>query len=557
MEQTAGGGKSRAAEVIKKILPAAILILCEIFFFRNILGNGNMPGDRGDGRLTNLITEHWWQVFRGNEKITDLRMFFPVGNDLGYSDMFFGYGLVYSVFRLFGADMFLAYKITLILFHCAGTAAMYILLKKTLNLSAVWSLFGTLAFSFSNAMGHMMGCTQLMSVSWLPLLLILSIGFARNFGNRDKRNVYAYLLIVNFALLTYTCWYVAFFTGMYCLVFAAVHVVRTKLSGKHMTPVIEEWVKVLGMDLAGYVFLMIALSVPFLLIYLPIMSDPAAYDYGKLVPMLPMPIDFFNVPKTNLVLGGLLSRIFFSSDRELECGFSLVLFGVFALGSLLLIKFSGRLSEEKKRSGFMIVTAFLSVIICMLLITKLGLAGQALWSFVYYIIPGAKSISAVSRFMLWLSFPAAVAAAYCADALCGMYENKKKLLDGVSYALLLLLFLSNIDKAGVSASWNADSEREFISGIAAPPEDAQCFYITDSARSSEPDYVYQVDAFEIATVYGISTINGCNNLTPSGWDGIGNVNGDDYESNVKRWIEQNELTSVYAYDRANNTWTCG
>lgn len=68
-----------------------ILILSEIFFFRNILFNNSLIGDRGDGRLTMLITEHWYRFLQGLEKINDLGIFYPAENTLACSDMFLGY----------------------------------------------------------------------------------------------------------------------------------------------------------------------------------------------------------------------------------------------------------------------------------------------------------------------------------------------------------------------------------------------------------------------------------------------------------------------------------
>ena len=94
-----------------------ILILSEIFFFRNILFNNSLFGDLGDGRLTMLITEHWYRFCCGLEKINDLGIFYPVENTLAYSDMLLGYGIIHSIFRFCGLDMFISYKITLILVH--------------------------------------------------------------------------------------------------------------------------------------------------------------------------------------------------------------------------------------------------------------------------------------------------------------------------------------------------------------------------------------------------------------------------------------------------------
>ena len=103
----------------------SLLLFCEIFFFRNVLFNDSLFGDFGDARLTMLITEHWYRFLQGLEKINDLGIFYPAENTLAYSDMFLGYGIIHSFFRFCGFDMFISYKITLILVHIFGVFSLF------------------------------------------------------------------------------------------------------------------------------------------------------------------------------------------------------------------------------------------------------------------------------------------------------------------------------------------------------------------------------------------------------------------------------------------------
>ena len=157
-----------------------ILIFCELFFFRKVIINNNLIGDRGDGRLTTIITEHWYNFFTGKEKFGELAMFYPISNVLSYSDLFFFYGIIHSCFRFLGMDMFNAYKYTLILIHLIGTVSMFYLLYKKLNLQIIWCLFGTIAFSFSSTYSLNLGHTQLGAYSMLPILMTLMICFFKN-----------------------------------------------------------------------------------------------------------------------------------------------------------------------------------------------------------------------------------------------------------------------------------------------------------------------------------------------------------------------------------------
>ena len=51
--------------VLYAVSAIVLLCVCEWFFFRKMYGSALLFGDTGDGRLTMLITEHWYHVFRG------------------------------------------------------------------------------------------------------------------------------------------------------------------------------------------------------------------------------------------------------------------------------------------------------------------------------------------------------------------------------------------------------------------------------------------------------------------------------------------------------------
>ena len=74
-------------ELIIDAFAMLFLLAGELYFFRNIIGTGQLISDGSDGRLTMLIAEHWYNVFRGRASIMDMGMFYPAKNTLAYSDM--------------------------------------------------------------------------------------------------------------------------------------------------------------------------------------------------------------------------------------------------------------------------------------------------------------------------------------------------------------------------------------------------------------------------------------------------------------------------------------
>lgn len=546
----------------KKIVETAFIIIsllfCEWFFFRNIVftGTGALISDRADGRLTMLLTEHWWNFFNGKEKFSEIAMFYPADDVFGYTDLFLGYGILHSLLRAIGLNIFVAFKWMLILTHIFGTFTTYYLLNRKLSVKFGWSIFGTMAFCFSDTYARFLVHTQLNAVAYLPLLLILLVGFIENYKTRYKRNIYAYCMIGWFVLLTYNSWYVACFTGLFSLFFIIVYLICIKKNKINVLSLIIQNIKYIWKDLIGYFLYMVVLFIPFIKIYLPVMKKSSGYNYYDCVMYMPEIADIINVSEGNFMLGGIIKKLDYAGrgySFEVVEGFSVILLGLF-IGSIFLFKrhYAGHQSENDVIKIGVIKALYISVIIGLFSIVRLSANGISMWRLIYMVVPVVRSMRAVARFWLWLSFPMAIVTAYSLDRYFPTCRSNKK--NCIIVVSILLVFVSNINKAGVSTSWNDYSELAFIENIAKKPEDAKSFYIIDSAKTGDPGYIYQLDAFEIANHLNLKTINGYSGQSPEDWDGIWDVCSSEYESAVFDWVDKNQLENVYAYDRAENVW---
>lgn len=550
--------------MLKVTAAFVILTFCEWFFFRNILGSGYdvLIGDRGDGRLTTLLTEHWWKFFTGKEKFSEIAMFYPAEDVFGYTDLFLGYGIVHSFLRLAGLDMFEAYKWTLIFIHYMGTVLMYYLLRKTFRIHFGWALFGTLAFSFSDTYARHLCHTQLGAMSMLPLLLILFIGFVRHFEDRKRRNLYAYTFIAWFVLITYNSWYIAYFTGMFCLVFLLVYLITLKRYKIAVFCYLKEQIRYAYKDIIGYLVFLIVLYIPFIQVYLPALNVSSGYSYKLCSSFLPELIDMLNVSEGNWISGWISQKLQLADrgyNGEVIMGFSIILLAWFmVLGWVNHKKTRAAatgLTDSEKYSALLADTIFVTILVCLLLVIRLGSNGVSLWGIVYHMIPMAKSVRAVARFFLWLSFPMAVITACLANKY--IHLRRAGFQAAISACAVILIFLSNINTEGVNAYWNHSYEKEFLEGMPTPPADAEVFYIIDTAQTGAPAFIYQLDAFEIATWFDIKTINGYSGQLPPDWASLGlsDVTSDTYEENMAVWIDKYDLEHVYAFDLATCTWT--
>ena len=529
----------------------AFLLFCEWFFFRNIIMTDGLIGDYGDGRLTMLITEHWFHVFSGKAAVPDLGIFYPATNTLAYSDMLLGYGIIHSMLRSIGMDIFYAYKATLMLVHLMGTFTTFYLLKRSLRTSFTWALFGTVAFSFTSTYSIHFGHTQLAAISILPLVVIFVTAFFKNLERRATRTLYAVLSILTLALILYTSWYIAFFTALFTV--TCILLLICTMGWQQFLSASKNFLKQLGPDLVFYIIFAAALTVPFGLLSLPVLRMSGGFGGYGYRAFSPEFIDIINVSTANWLLGPLMRRAGLDHrgySFEVMEGFNIVLLFAFAVLAYRVHKLN---AKEKPRHYPLYVALFLSVVIGIFSVIRLSSNGISLWLFVYKFFPAGRAIRAVGRYFFYLSLPMAVVTAVMGDCL---WKAKKRSVWTV-VLLLVLVFVANIHIDGVSSHprWTRQKWTDFINGIAAPPNDCKVFCIVNPGKDTPP-WAIQLDAHQIADRFGINTINGYSGNSPAGWGGIWEAGGDRsaYEGAVSRWILRNGLENVYAYDEGNNVW---
>ena len=575
-EEIAGIKRKKTVELI---IVFTVLIFCEVFFFRNIIGNDNLIGDNADGRLTALLAEHWWNFFRGREAFKELAMFFPNDEVIGYTDLLLGYGIIHALYRLLGIDLYNAYKLTLISVHIIGTSTMYYLLRRKLHCRPEWALFGTIGFCFSNALSIHIGHTQLCAICFLPVLLILFIGFAQNFRDIRKRNLYAYSCIFWFVLLTYNSWYIACFTGVFVLLFIIILLAMMKKDGASLINIFKTGTRLIWKDLIGYFVFTVILYIPFLNIYLPAMSK-TLYGYKGIVIYMPEFSDLINVTEDNFMMGWLVKLLNLEArnqSKEVTQGFSIILLAVFFWMFAVILKkqlvFQNKRWSRNQGEAYslteeiLIKSIFVTVIISILSIIRIDSNGTSLWHLVYAIVPVVRSMRAVARFWLWLSFPISVITAYCANKYFKMVKAQKFCKCAPTVIILVLLFISNIHLSGVYSDWNASDEYDFLNKVRQPPQNIESFYIVNLKKAfyivnlkkeREGKGYYQaighLDAFDIATHYSTKTINGYSGQIPEGWGNIWDISSEAYERGIFEWVVDNGLKNVYAYDERNNSW---
>ena len=528
--------------------PFFAIIVLELFFFRNMLFNGKLFGDDGDGRLTMLLTEHWWRFFCGKENFSDTLMFFPASGTMGYSDLFFGFGLIHSLFRFVGFDVYISYKFTLMVLHVFGSLSFFYLLNKKLRINLFWSFFALLSFSYSTVFANVgFGHSQLSAISFLPFFVIFLSNIIEKWQSRRHRNLNITFLILTYALILYTAWYIAFFTALFCLVLLVVYL---SLLAKNKFSPLNKIKTILFSDIKGDIFIffifVLFVFIPFLKIYLPILKNSGGYGYSP--EYMPQVADLINVTAENKLFGNIISYSKLSSG-ESATGFSILVLVFFLLSYYI---FNEKNKQLTLRTTF-IKSIFISVIVSIILCLKLHSNGASFWLIVYNFIPGGKSIRAVGRFLFFLSFPLSVSI-----ALCGSYfENRLSLWKRIAFGSVILccLFVFQARKGGCITRWGRSKSLSSLSTVPVPPRSVKAFFIFNDENDSRPIPYKQLDACEIANHFGVPTLNGYSGTNPKDWDGIWAIDSPNYIDAINRWLSINDISNgVYAYDSVKRFW---
>ena len=544
-------------EFLKNLFVIFLIFLGEFVFFRNVIGHDYLIGDNGDGRLTMLLTEHWYNFFCGREAFTELAFFYPDTTVLGYTDMFLGFGLVHSVLRFIGLNMFVAYKYTLIFIHLFGSLCMLYLLHSVMKCNRYWSLFGVVAFSFSNAFAIHIGHTQLTALSLVPLLTVFIIKALMAGSDEKKRSFFILLVLTTLALIAYTAWYILFFSFLFGLIVLVTSYIILKHNELDFKKPLLSWISTRKKDIMGYFLYSVVIFLPFLMVYLPALRNTGGYGYQGIVVYMPELIDLINVGSGNLLFDKFKSlTVFHRKVETIETiqGFSLVLLAGYLYIFYQRNQYREFLKTKEEIVRFLVVNAcIISIAVAIAISVKLGSDGSSLWYFVYKFIPGAKAIRAVGRFWFYLSFPIALVVAVRGEYIFAKKKIRFRRIVGV--ILFIALFISNMRVDGVyyDKMWRTDLEVDFLENVAKSPFDCKAFYIYDSGDKKIPAYSYQLTAYEIANHFDIKTVNGYSGSTPPGWK-LWDIKDKQYTSNVYSWIKENDLRNVYGYDKHTNTW---
>ena len=539
------------------------IIVCELFFLRDLLVPGAMIGDAGDARMYNLILEHWLHWVQGQEPLTTFSESYPFTNTMGYSDLMLSEALLYVPMRLLGINMFTACKIPFVLLHTVGSLSLFYFFKRFIKAQDLAALIGVFSFSFANSYALRIIMPQLINISLLPVIMCAVGYLCENYYSKPKRIVISLLVLTLVALLAYSGWYIFYLSAIFIGFFAGILLLIFFLKKYDISGLIN-FIKDNLIEFIIEILYFAGLLLPLALLYLSIATEYGTRSWQETLGNCPQIYDVVNVGEGNFVLGRAiysliqtfaLRQYWFSSQLCQGHGYSLVFLSL--LGWLLFKYFRPDSNESTTRDEIYqkaYIGAFALTILFML-ITVVRVGPYSLWWLMWKFLPGAGSIRIVSRAWFFLLLPSAV--------LLTHLINNRKFKTWQLVLIATAIWVTNINVKSISY-WNAYDQFQLLSTVPPPPASAKIIAVFGQNYNKKIDAYLQnahaqLDAWLIADHYRVKTINGYGLLSPVHSELLSLYADRDpnlFPINVLRYKYIYGIKdTIYIYNLSQRTWT--
>jgi hypothetical protein len=371
--------------------------------------------------------------------------------------------------------------------------------------------------------------------------------------SQRKAAVLLSLAALFFSLQLLTAFYYAWFFAFWSFLFLLLAVVFPP-SRIFLITLVKKYRPAM---LAGAAIFMVGL-VPFLLLYLPMIHVGTWYSYTNVSSMIPQWWSLLSMGDGNYVWGWLSAAVrpnpLPESWGELMVGIGLLPTLTWILMTLSALAFFMKSFNDRMNNREDPITQSKVFLTLMILATTLFYVfgvrywgEHSAWYFVYGVFPGARAIRAMSRYVIFLTLPMAVAFAYILQSGLQWVAKLKsfRLRTALAMGISLIAAFGIFEQFGVfTVSGTGFSKRDelaYLNAMAAKlPADCKAFYLTPGTRANHSTAEYQYDAMLISMLTGIPTLNGSSSQFPPNWS-LYFVKDQEYEANVRKWIDLNHL----------------
>jgi hypothetical protein len=506
-------------------------------------------GDWLDGRIQVSITEHWFNVFRGMERWNDMAYFYPWHDTLGYNDGYLLYGMFYAGFRALGADPFIAFEFTLGAIRAIGFLACCLFAIDVLGLELGWSILAATVFTLSNSAYIQEGHAQLLAVGFAPLLgwltwralgrLLRRARIAAVLWSAAAAALYGAWLLSGF----YMAWFMTFFTVLAALAAIFCRACGFGL-GKHIWRPVTLW------PLLPIAAILLSCIIPFLVVYLPKMTETGAQPFSEVMIYSPSLLDMLHIGPGNWLFGGFdrwMTATFrpgFPDYGENTIGFPPLL--AILSGAGVIVALRGQETRPLIWRAIAIGTV-LSVVLFV------HVRGYTLWYGIYLYVPGARAVRVIARYAIFLALPLTLLAVSFLASRAGRWPG------WVMASCVIVLLLEELTYTP-SIGQNRAEEVRLLASVDPTPAKCRTFFVSapwKRASTGRPDvdrlYPHNVDAMLISEVKAVPTINGYSTFNPPDW-AFESADRPDYFARVRSYANAHEITGLCGLDVATGRW---
>ncbi len=494
------------------------------------------PGPRGDTRLIAYLCEHWYQALQGKAALLSPSMFYPAKGTLGYSDALLLFVPPYSLLRCLGCDIFTALAFTVVGFNFLNFVAGFALLYNALRFRWLPAVTGALFFAFNNPKIYGSDHLQLQPVWLLAIIAGCVVVFFRDRRSLTSRRAFGLLALAGLALdiqlLTafYLGWFLVFWSGLFLGLAVCFRQSRDFLRDA----LLHHW-----QPMVGAIAVTVVGLVPFLILYLPALREVGGWPYTMALRYIPEFQSYLLMGNGNFVWSRMPVAILHTPVSELDWG-RCVGIGVVPTAAWLAVSVLAVRSRTRR--------PFLALVILsvnLVIVLALQYHGHSAWHFIYKLVPGAKSIRAVSRLMIFAALPMSVGFAFAIEQAwqrCGMRAGCR-----VALASVIAFGAFEQFSSGAGQYYSIHAENSRLQRLAGKlPADCAAFYVTARRPDDQPldsfqNQQWMHDAMFISIMRHIPTLNGRSGKSPPGWD-LREITAPDYEAKVRDWIQQRHIS---------------
>jgi hypothetical protein len=534
----------------------------QLVFFRAqwTSGFGRSMGDPGAARFIIYVNENWYQALLGHASWRSPAFYYPQQHNLGLSDTFLLWQVVYAPLRGLGADPFLAYQLALVASSALGFATFYALTRTLWRPPVLLGLLGAALFAFSNALYLNANHPQLFGVLLVPSVVLLGVASWR--AAVATRRWRAASFGAGAAALGILVVYSTYYVGYFAILGVGLAAVLSVLVAPRATArSLRDGVRGGGWQLpVGVVLGAVLPGILFAVTYLPALHSSGGYHLDQARFFAPTLSDLLNVGSGNLVWGhAVVGHVVTGAAAQSERAYATApLLLLAALVAAVLATVRERRAPAPPR-GRRYSAAVLAATGVALSLAPMLIGSVFVWRAVYW-IPGASGIRAIDRIGVVATGFFILALVDAVVRLAPWRSHGLLVRVGLA-AVAVLLCVEQVNVSNSSQLSRTD-QVALLAAVPSPPAGCRSFFVESATASAQHPARVQTTAMLLSERFGIPTINGTSGSFPAGWQPTNNGPGifypmrPGYLDAVARWVHDRGIAgTVCALNLDTNVWS--